>query len=97
MTDTAFIRMVDFPWFLRVMMSMADVRPGELSAETGIPTTTIYDLRCGQTKPSRETVDKLLNGLERWCPGVTDMMRAAEKARINRQIPGIEYEGGQRP
>ena len=82
MTDTSFIRDGDFAWFLRVMMAMADIRPQELSEAVGVPVSSIYDLRCRQYAPTDDVKNRLLDGIEQWCPGTLEMMRAAETARI---------------
>lgn len=69
----------DFPWRLRVLMALADICAGELSAESGVSMQTIYRARANQLMPSDGVRYKLLESIERWKPGALDMMRAAEK------------------
>ena len=69
----------NFPWRLRVLMALADIRAGELSAESGICQQTIYNTRAGLIMPAECVREKLLLTIEQWHPGALDMMRAAEK------------------
>ena len=68
-----------FAWRLRVLMALADIRAGELSAESGICMKTIYNIRAGNHKPDLPVREKLLTTIEEWRPGTLGMMRAAEK------------------
>lgn len=70
----------NFPWRLRVLMAMADIRAGELSAESGVCQQIIYNTRAGNVMPAERVREKLLLTIEQWHPGTLDMMRAAEKA-----------------
>jgi len=74
-------RRADFSWRLRVLMALADIRAGELSAESGICQKTIYNIRAGNHKPEKAVREKLLLTIEDWSPGVLGMMRAAERRR----------------
>ena len=69
----------NFPWRLRVLMALADIRAGELSAESGVSMKTIYHTRAGMLMPAERVRHKLLLTIERWKPGTLDMMLAAEK------------------
>lgn len=71
----------DFPWRLRVLMALADIRAGELSSESGVCMKTIYHTRAGLIMPKPQTREKLLSAIEDWQPGVLDMMLAAERRR----------------
>ena len=71
-----------FAWRLRVLMALADIRAGELSAESGICMKTIYNIRAGNHRPEQLIREKLLGTIEEWRPGTLDMMRAAEKSGL---------------
>ena len=76
----------DFPWRLRVLMALADIRAGEISSESGVCMKTIYNTRAGLMMPEKAVRKKLLYTIEQWRPGVLDMMRAAEKRRAKAPV-----------
>ena len=76
----------DFPWRLRVLMALADIRAGELSSESGVCMKIIYNTRAGLMMPEKAVRKKLLHTIEQWSPGVLDMMRAAEKRRARASV-----------
>lgn len=69
----------DFPWRLRVMMALADIRAGELSSESGVTMKTIYRARAGLFMPELADRERLILAIEAWRPGTLDMMRADER------------------
>ena len=76
------LHQTNFPWRLRTLMSLADIRAGELSSESGVCIKTIYNTRVGLIMPEKAVRTRLLLAVEKWHPGALDMMRAAEQRRL---------------
>ena len=72
---------IDFAWRLRVLMEMADIRPGELAAKSGLSLSKVYKIRAGEKTPEPEERERLLSTIEKWKPGTLSMMMAAEQKK----------------
>ena len=63
------------------MMEMANIKPMELSAKSGLSLSKVYKIRAGEKTPELEERERLLSTIEKWKPGTLAMMMAAEQKK----------------